>query len=327
VIVLWGAITLSFLVLHFVPGDPVDIMLGGDGSSDSGSTASAEQKEELRAQLGLDRPIIVQYLTFVWGALRLDFGNSYSTMRPVSDLVLEGLPHTLQLGAVSILLTVALGFVFALGSVLLPTAALRSLFQTITVVGVSFPSFWVGIILLQVFSFGLGWFPAFGNEGFQTLILPAFTLALITAGSLAQVLTRGLNDALAQPYADTARAKGVTHVRLVVNHALRNASLPVFTMVGMLVGSLLSGATIVETVFGRYGLGSIMVRALQTQDFPVIQAFIVLSGGLFVIVTLIVDLLYRYIDPRVVLPNSGSAKATLFSRRSTQQSASTGGVS
>jgi peptide/nickel transport system permease protein len=174
----------------------------------------------------------------------------------------------------------------------------------VTVVGVAVPSFWLAIVLLQVFSFTLGWFPAFGGDGVRALVLPALTLALITAGTFGQILTRGLTDALAEPYADTARAKGLGRTRVVLGHALRNASIPVFTMVGMMVGGILSGAVIVETVYGRAGIGRLFVEAVRGQDFPLIQALIVLSGGLFVVVTLVVDLAYRWIDPRITAPHA-----------------------
>lgn len=306
VVVLWGAVTLSFAVVHLVPGDPVRIMLGGGG--DGGATASPEQEAALRADLGLDRPLVVQYLDFLRRAVTLDLGTSYSSGQPVADTVGAGLGSTVQLGAAAIVASVVLGLVLALAGVLLPTRALRSLVQSVGVLGVAVPSFWLAIVLLQVFSFTLGWFPAFGGDGVLSLVLPALTLALITSGTLAQILTRGLTDALAEPYADTARAKGLRRYRVVLGHALRNASIPVFTMVGIMVGGILSGAVIVETIYGRPGIGRLFAEAVRAQDFPLIQALIVLSGGLFVVVTLLVDLAYRWIDPRIAAPHAGPAR-------------------
>lgn len=304
VVVLWGAVTLSFLIIHLVPGDPVRIILGGGEGGDAGSLAGPEAEEQLRAQLGLDQPIALQYLDFLRRAVTLDFGMSYSTGQQVSDAIASALPVTVELGIAAIVASVALALVFALLSVLLPSRALRSVFQSASLLGTAMPSFWVAILLLQVFSFGLGWFPAYGSQGLSALVLPALTMALLTAGTLGQILTRGLNEALAEPYADTARAKGVSESRVVLAHALRNASLPAFTMVGLMVGGILSGATIVETIYGRRGIGMYFVQAIQTQDFPLIQALVILSGAFFVVITLIVDLAYRWIDPRVASPQT-----------------------
>lgn len=302
VVVLWGAVTLAFAVVHLVPGDPVRTMLGSGG--DGAATASPEQEAALRAELGLDRPLVVQYLDFLRRAVTLDLGTSYSSGQPVADTVRAGLGSTVQLGAAALAAAVVLGLLFALAGVLLPSRVLRSVVQSVTVLGVAVPSFWLAIVLLQVFSFSLGWFPAFGGRGVASLVLPALTLALITAGTLSQLLTRGLTDALAEPYADTARAKGLRRSRVVLGHALRNASIPVLTMVGLMVGGILSGAVVVETIYGRPGIGRLFAEAVRAQDFPLIQALIVLSGGVFVVVTLLVDLAYRWIDPRIAAPHA-----------------------
>ena len=301
VVVLWGAVTLAFLIVHLVPGDPVRIMLM-DGGGDGAAQVDSGAEEQLREQLGLDRPVLIQYLDFLRRAATFDFGMSYSTGQPVSSAIATALPVTVELGIASIVVSVVLALLFALGSVLLPTQTLRSVFQSVSLVGTAMPSFWVGILLLQLFSFQLGWFPAYGSGTWQALVLPSLTLALLTAGTLGQILTRGLNEALAESYADTARAKGVNELRVVIRHALRNASLPAFTMVGMMVGGILAGTTIVETIYGRQGVGMYFVQAIQAQDFPLIQALVILSGAFFVTVTLIVDLAYRWIDPRVVAP-------------------------
>ncbi len=299
-IVLWGAVTVSFAVLQLTPGDPVRIMLGGAG--DAAAAASPEQVAALRAELGLDLPLWQQYLDFLGRVLTGDLGTAYSTGQPVTAETAQALPVTVELGVAAIATSVVAALVFALLGVLLPGAGLRSLFQSVTVLGVAMPSFWVAIVALQLFSFRLGWFPAFGSDGVVAVVLPALAMAVLTAGTLAQVLTRGLKDALTEPYADTARAKGLSEVRVVLGHALRNASLPVFTMVGMMVGGVLGGAAIVETIFGRQGVGQLFVEAVRAHDFPLIQALIILTGGVFVLVTLAVDLLYPLIDPRVVAP-------------------------
>ncbi|GAA3603276.1 ABC transporter permease [Agrococcus terreus] len=303
-VVLWGAVTLSFLVVQLIPGDPARIMLGGGASGGEGAGAADDgQVAALRTELGLDRPVLAQYAAYLVRVVTLDWGTSFAKRQPVTDVIASGLESTLQLGAASIALTVVLGMLFGLGGVLLPGRWVRSAFQSITVLGIAVPSFWLAILLLQVFSFGLGWFPAFGAGSPAALVLPALTLALLSAGTLGQLLTRGIEDGLREPYADTARARGLSRAGVVLRHVLRNASLPVFTMVGMLIGSILSGATIVETIYGRPGVGNLFVVAVQARDFPLIQALVVLTGGVFVLVTLVVDIAYRWIDPRVVEPD------------------------
>lgn len=298
-IVLWGAVTLSFATLHLVPGDPVQIMLGGAGG-DGAASASPEQVAQLRAELGLDQPIHAQYIGFIGDLLRGDLGTSYASGKPVLAEIGAALPTTIELGVAAVVASLVLAFAFALLGVLLPGRTVRSVFQSVTVVGVAMPSFWVAILLLQLFSFRLGWFPAFGSSSLTAVVLPALTMAILTAGTLGQILTRGLSEALSEAYADTARAKGLSETRVVLAHALRNASLPVFTMVGMLVGGVLAGATIVETIYGRHGVGKLFVEAVRAHDFPMIQGLVILTGGVFVLTTLLVDLAYPAIDPRVV---------------------------
>ncbi len=303
-IVLWGAVTLSFLLVQLIPGDPVVIMLGGGGSGgEGGLSADADQIAQVRADLGLDRPVPVQYVLYLWRIVSLDWGISLVRQQPVADVIGAAVGSTVELGLASSVATLVLGFAFGIGAVILPGSWLRSTFQSITVLGVAMPSFWLAVLLLQAFSFGLGWFPAFGDAGPASLVLPALTLALVTAGTLGQVLAGSLREGLGQPYADVARARGLRHTQVVLRHVLRNAALPVFTLAGLLFGSILSGATIVETVFARPGVGTLFVAAVQARDFPLIQVLVVLTGAVFVIVTLGVDIAYRFIDPRVAAPD------------------------
>ncbi|WOF22473.1 ABC transporter permease [Microbacterium betulae] len=303
-IVLWGAVTLSFLLVYLIPGDPAVIMLGGgQGGGEGGGSADSDEIAEVRRELGLDRPIVLQYVAYLFRVATLDWGTSFARQQPVVDVIAASIGATVELGLASIVLTVVLGFAFGLGAVLLPGAWVRSLFQSLTVLGIAMPSFWLAILLLQVFSFGLGWFPAFGANGPLSLVLPSLTLALLAAGTLGQLLARSIAEGLAEPYADVAFAKGLGRTGVVLRHVLRNASLPVFTMVGLLFGTIISGATIVETIFARPGVGNLFVSAVQARDFPLIQALVVLTGGVFVLVTLVVDLAYRWIDPRVVEPD------------------------
>lgn len=300
IVVLWGAITLSFLIVHLVPGDPARIMLGV-GSGDGGATVSDAEIASVRADLGLDQPVLVQYGAFLLRILQGDLGTSYSAQRPVIDVVATALPPTIELGVVAVVIAVLLGVGIAVVARLVPSVV-GSLLQSASVLGLAVPSYWIAIVLMQVFSFTLGWFPAFGAGSPAAVVLPALSLALVTAGTITQVLGRGLDEAMLEGYADAARARGASRARVLLEHALRNASLPVLTIVGLMVGGILSGATIVETIYGRPGLGSVIVDAITARDFPLIQALVILSGGLFVVVTLAVDLLYRRLDPRLAAP-------------------------
>ncbi|MDO5645733.1 MAG: ABC transporter permease [Dermabacter sp.] len=302
VLVLWGAITLSFVIVQLTPGDPARLMVMGSAAGDAGA-ANAEQLAQIRADMGLDQPIFVQYVSYLWRILTLDWGTAYSQQRQqVTTVIADNLGSTLQLGVLSLVILIVLGVLFALGSVLLPSAFLRSAFQGVTMIGIAVPSFVMAIILLQVFAFQLGWFPAFGADGFASLVLPSITIALLGAGTLSQVFARSIREVSGDAYVEVARARGLSGPQVVLRHVLRNASLPVYTIVGMLVGGIVSGAAIIETIFGRPGIGNLYVEAVGARDFPLIQVLIVLTGGLFVLATLIVDLTYPLIDPRVASP-------------------------
>lgn len=302
VVVLWGAITLSFIIVQLTPGDPARLIVMGSGQGDAGAADEA-QLGLIRDEMGLDQPLLVQYLSYLHRVVTFDWGTAYSRQRQaVAAVIGDSLGSTLELGLVSLLFLVVLGIVFALGGVLLPTAALRSAFQAVTVIGIAVPSFVMAILLLQIFSFRLGWFPAFGADGPRAVLLPALTIALLGAGTLSQVFSRSIREVSAEGYVEVARARGLGPVRVVLGHVLRNASLPVYTIIGMLVGGVVSGAAIIETIFGRPGIGNLYVEAVTARDFPLIQALIVLTGGLYVLVTLVVDLSYPFIDPRVVSP-------------------------
>lgn len=308
-VVLWGAITLSFVIVQLTPGDPARLMVMGGEGADAGS-ADDSQIAEIRAEMGLDRPVVVQYVTYLWRVLTLDWGTAYSQQRQqVFDVIGDNLGSTLELGVTSLVIMTVLGVAFALGSVLLPTRWLRSAFQGITVIGIAVPSFVMAIVLLQVFSFQLGWFPAFGAGDFRSVLLPSITIALLGAGTLSQVFARSIREVSAEGYVEVAQARGVGPAKVVLTHVLRNASLPVYTIVGMLVGGVVSGAAIIEIIFGRPGVGQLYVEAVSARDFPLIQALIVLTGGLYVLVTLVVDLTYPLIDPRVVSPAASGRRA------------------
>lgn len=296
IFVLWAAFTVTFVLLYLLPSDPVSIMLdsGGDGTYvDPGQVA------ELRARYGLDRGVHEQYWTMLVNAVQGDFGNSITTGAPVRSAILEVLPETVKLAAVALLLAVAAGASTALISIYTRRAWLRQVLLSLPPLGVSVPTFWTGLLLLQLFSFRWGWLPAMGNDGLATLILPAVTLAAPTAAVIAQVLTKSLSTTWDQPYIDTARAKGAARGRILFAHAIRNATIPLLTLVGVTVGNLIAGSVVVETVFSRSGVGRLTQTAVNAQDIPVVQGLVVLAALIFVTVNLAVDLIYPAVDPRI----------------------------
>lgn len=300
VVVLWAAFTASFLALYALPGDPVSIML--DSGSGEQGTVDAGRAAALRHEYGLDRPLPVQYLDRLGHALHGDLGSSVRSGTPVTRALADAVPPTLALAVTALALAAAGGALLALATVWPRAAWLRRTLGALPPLGVSVPTFWVGLLLVQVFSFRLGWFPAFGGTGPGGLVLPAVTLALPTGAVIAQVLSRGLRDALGEPYAVTARAKGVGRGRLLVRHAARNAALPTMTLAGVLTGNLVAGTVVVETVFARDGLGRLTVAAVSTQDIPLVQGVVLFAAVVFVAVNLAVDLLAPALDPRLARP-------------------------
>lgn len=296
--VLWAAYTVSFVVLYLLPSDPVSILLNQAGGT--AGEPSAAQIAQIQSQYGFDDPVIVQYVHHLLDALRLDFGQSVSRGQSVTSLLAENLPPTLALTATALLLTVVIGGGLAFVATYVQWRPLRSLLHRLPAVGVSFPTFWVGLLLIQLFSFSLGWFPATGSKGASSLVLPALTMSLPTAGILAQVLIRGLDDTLDQAHVTTARAKGLSRLTIHTKHALKNASLPALTILGLLVGSTVTNAVVSETVFSRLGIGRLAQQAVLAQDIPLVQGIVVLAAAIFVVVNLLVDLVYPLLDPRVL---------------------------
>jgi peptide/nickel transport system permease protein len=295
-LVLWAAFTIAFFVLYLLPSDPAALAAGAGGEVQDVDPALLD---DLRAQYGLDRPLLVQYADALWRALRLDFGASYQSGAPAGTLVAQALPETLKLTGAALALAVVGGTALAVAAVLPRSRALRQVLSALPPLGVALPTFFVGLVLLQVVSFRAGLLPAIGNEGWRSLVLPAVTLAVPPGAQLAQVLSRSLRGTLAEPYVETARAKGAGRLRVHLGHALRNAAIPAFTMLGVMVGSLLGGAVVTETVFSRVGLGRLTVQSVNQQDVPVVLAVVVLSALVFVVTTLVVDLLYPLLDPRI----------------------------
>ncbi|GAA4538739.1 ABC transporter permease [Amycolatopsis samaneae] len=296
VFVLWAAFTLSFVILYLLPGDAVSAKLGG---GEGGITVTPEQLAQARAEYGLDDPLPVQYGKRLLSALHGDFGRSVTTGDGAAHMVVSALPPTLAVTGIAVLLAILLGGGVAFAGTYTRLPWLRQLLLSLPPLGISLPTFWVGLLLIQFFSFRLRLFPALGTQGFASLVLPAVTLALPTAAIIGQVLARSLRAQLTEPYAETASAKGASRLRVHFGHVLRNAAVPALTVTGVVAGHLLAGSVIVETVFSRDGVGRVTAAAVTNQDIPVVQAVIVLAALVFVVLNLVVDLLCPLLDPRL----------------------------
>ena len=293
-IVLWAAFTLSFVLLQALPGDAIFIKFQ---NPDLG--LSADQIAQLRLSYGADTPVLTQYVHAVVSLLHGDFGLSVQTGVPVSDLLSENLPSTLLLALLGLIVATILAFVLAALSFLSPFSGLRAALQSLPSLFISVPTFWLGIVLIQIFSFQLGWIPVINPGPWQGLILPTLTLALPISAPLAQILMRSIDQVQTQPFVAVARAKGASRAGVLWRHVLGNALLPTLTVAGLLLGELIAGALITETVFGRSGLGQLTQEAVNTQDSSVLQAIVVISASAFVVINLAIDLLYPLLDPRL----------------------------
>jgi ABC-type dipeptide/oligopeptide/nickel transport system permease component len=247
----------------------------------------------------LNDPIHAQYLRFVGRAIQGDLGRSLQFKRPVIDEIRTQLPATLQLTAAAMVVALTVGLGLGILAAIRPHSLLDAFTMSIAMAGVSFPSFWVGLMLLLIFSLALGWLPATGTEGIERLIMPAATLGFGAAAIIARLTRSSLLEVLQQQYIVTARAKGLSFVKVVFRHALRNALIPVVTIVGLQFGNLLAGAVVIETVFSRQGIGRLLVTAILGRDFPLVQGVILFVASVYVIVNLLVDLSYALIDPRI----------------------------
>ncbi|AHH16335.1 ABC transporter permease [Nocardia nova] len=290
--VVFGAATLGFLALQLLPGDPVDWLLGPN------MTASPGLRAQVRADYGFDRPVLEQYLSYLNMVLHGQLGTSYQLQQPVTTLIANQLAPTAELAVTALVLALAIAVAAAVA-----TAGrrprLRAGVSTAELVITSAPQYWVGILLLTVFSFQLRVFPVAGAQTPAALVLPAITLALSIAGVLSQVLREGLEAALTQPFIVTARARGASLSAVRLRHALRHAAAPMLTLTGWLTGTLLGGVVPVETVFGRPGIGSLVLQAVTSRDMPVVMGVILLSAVVFVVISTLVDLLQLALDPRI----------------------------
>ena len=290
-LVLLAVSALVFLMSHLTPGDPATIMLG--------ENASAADVARLRHELGLDRPMAEQYGRYLGNVARGDLGHSIRSGRPVANEIWERFPPTLQL-------TLAATGVGAVSGILLGALAatsrsrlIETLVMSTSLLGISMPSFWLGLLLILLFGLVLHWLPIAGGSGWQALVLPTVTLGAQAAAVLARLTRASLLDVLPSDFVRTARAKGVAPRRVLMYHALRNALIPVVTVIGLQFGGLLGGAVIVESVFARSGLGRFAVGAVQSRDFPLIQGIVLFAAAAYALVNLSVDALYVALDPRI----------------------------
>lgn len=292
VVVLWGAATLAFLALHALPGDIVDTLLG------PATSATPQLRAQIRTDLGLDQPLLVQYGRTLGDLATGDLGRSYQLGREVTDVLHGQIQPTVELALAASATAIAL----ALLSAYLTAGRSGPLLRVVSVaelLAASIPSFWLGLVALMFLSYRLNLLPAAGADSPAALVLPALTLALPVAGVLSQVVRREVDDAGTRPFVLTARARGASARAVLLRHTLRHAALPVATLSGWVVGSLLGGAVLTETVFARPGLGRVLVIAATSRDLPVVTALVLLSAAVFVLVNLLVDLLYLIIDPRL----------------------------
>jgi peptide/nickel transport system permease protein len=278
----------------FLTGDPAEVRLGAGAD-----LMTAEEIQEYRERMGYDRPWYVQYLDFLGGAVRGDFGESIRYHEPAFQVVMRRLPATAQLAAVSLLISVILGVPIGVISATRPNTWVDYLTTFFALVGQSVPSFWLGIMLMLIFGVWLRWLPISGRGGWQNLLMPSFTLAAFSLARNMRLTRSSLLEVIQQDYVRTARSKGLSEYRVLFGHALRNAMLPIVTMIGLQLGFLMAGSVITESIFAWPGVGRLIIEAIYNKDFPLIQAGVTMLAVSFTMVNLIVDLLYAYIDPRV----------------------------
>lgn len=288
-----GVTLLVFSMLQLVPGDPVRAILG------ESTAATPEQIERMREDLGLNAPLHVQYLSYIANVVRGDFGTSIRTRRPVLEQILLRLPSTLELTFAGLAFAIVFGTSLGVISALHHNTIIDKLAVVIALLGVSIPSFWLGLLLILLFSVQLNWLPVLSSGGWRGLILPTLTLGLWAAGGIARLARSSMLEVMHQDYVRTARSKGLRQRSIVVWHMLRNALIPIVTIVGIRFGQVLAGTVIIETVFSRQGLGLMLVSAILGKDLPVVQGIILLVATSYILVNFFVEIAYTWLDPRI----------------------------
>jgi ABC-type dipeptide/oligopeptide/nickel transport system permease component len=289
---LLGVVIGAFLIIHLVPGDPVEVMLFG-------ASPTPEQKEELRSQLGLDKPLDVQFARYMRALSRGDLGSSIQTHRTVWEEIAEKFKPTLVLTLAGMGIAIVFGFASGIAAALRPNSWLDSLAMSAANLAVAIPAFWLGIILLLLFSLQLGWFPATGQGGGSRLVLPALSLGIGYSAIIARLVRSNLITVLEKEYILTARSKGLLERVVLFRHALKNALIPVITMIGLQFGNMMGASVVIETLFARVGLGRLLVTSILQRDYPLIQGTILVFGIIYIGSNLVIDLLYSLVDPRI----------------------------
>ncbi len=291
--VVFGVVCLVFFLLHLVPGDPVEVMLG--------ESARPADRAALQQALGLDQPVHVQFIRYMANLSQFDLGISFYSKRPVRDLLLERLPATVELGTAALLVALLMAVPLGMLAAVKKGTAWDAGATGVALFGVSIPNFWMGPMLILVGALWLGWFPVSGREGIASLVLPALTLGTALAAILSRMIRSALLEVLNEDFMRTARGKGLAERTVILRHGLRNALLPVITLLGLQLGALLSGAVITETVFSWPGIGSLVVEAIHRRDYPVVQATVLCISTSYVALNVLTDFVYAWIDPRVRL--------------------------
>lgn len=286
-----GVSIIAFILIHAVPGDPAQMIAGHE--------ASEQDVQAIRERLGLDQPLYVQYGTYVGNLLKGDLGTSLRSSRPVMEEIMTRFPTTIMLTVMAVVIMVVIGLFAGIVSATKPNSTVDNTTMMISLFGISMPVFWLGIMLILIFSYYLHWLPSGGNDSFKYFILPALALGLSSSAILARLTRSSMLEVINQDFVRTARAKGVKEKFVIYKHALKNALIPVVTIVGLEFGHLLGGAVLTETVFSMNGLGRFIIQSIQFRDYPAIQGSVLFVAAIFVVVNLIVDLSYGLIDPRV----------------------------
>ena len=288
----WAIVTITFLVVNLTPGDPITELVASIG-------AGPDVAKMLRQQFGLDKPLPVQYIHYLADVFRGDLGRSILTRQPVVNEILVRFPATLQLALASMAVAVIVGLLFGVFSAITRIPALSSFIMLGALIGISMPSFWLGLMLILFFGVRLGWVPVVGGSGLQSLVLPAVTLGLASGALLARLVRGAMLEVIRQDYIRTALAKGLAERVVVIRHALRNALIPIVTVSGIQFGNLLGGSVIVESVFARRGVGQVAVYAIQQRDLPVVLGAVMFFAAIYITVNLLVDISYGFLDPRI----------------------------
>lgn len=289
--VIIGATLIVYLILNLAQGDPARMILGED--------ATPQRVAELREEMGLNDPVLIQYGRYMLNLLQGDMGTSYRTGAPVVTEIAARLPNTISLALVATVVSIVLALPLGTIAAIRQNSIFDGLCMVISLVGVSMPSFWLGLLLILLFSLTLGWLPSFGADTWKSIILPAFALAVSSMASVARTTRASMLEVIRQDYIRTARAKGISEGRVIKRHALRNALIPTMTAVGLQTGILLSGSVLVETVFSWPGIGRLMIASIQQRDVPTVVGCIIIFAICFSVVNMIVDLLYGFVDPRM----------------------------